>query len=86
MNTNDSQAFIVGAMTATGVIAVGESVAEGHAPPARVFLGFAGACIGLGIIALWAPDLAASLSGLVLVATIFVNADTLMSDIVKITK
>lgn len=83
--TIGAQQFIVGAMTATGVIAAGEAIAEGSPPMARTFIGYAGACLGLGVVALWAPDLAASLAGLVLVATIFTKSDTLMSGIIQIT-
>lgn len=81
-----AQQFIVGAMTATGVIAAGEAIAEGRTPVARTFIGYAGACIGLGVIALWAPALSASMAGLVLVATIFTKSDTLWSGIIQITQ
>ncbi len=86
MNVVQSQSFIVGAMAGTAIITTAETLAEGKPPAARSLIGFAGACVGLGIIALWAPDLAASLSGLVLVATIFVNSQALTSAIIKITK
>ena len=85
MNTVQSQQFIVGALAATGVIAAGEAIAAGHAPAARTVIGFAGSAIGLGVIALWSPDLASSLAGLVLVATIFTSAPDLWSGIISAT-
>lgn len=85
MNTVQSQQFIVGALAATGVIAAGESIAAGHAPAARTVIGFAGASIGLGVIALWSPDFASSLAGLVLVAAIFTSAPDLWSGIISAT-
>ena len=85
MNTLKAQTIVIGGMTAVGIVAAANTVAEGSAPAPRMAIGYAGACLGLGVIALYSPNTAASLTGLVVVATIFTQSDALWSAIIKVT-
>lgn len=72
MSPDNAQGMVVGCLAASGAIAVGNAIIEGHAPSFRQLAGFTFTAVGLAAGAMVAPDLAASFSVLILTSAVFV--------------
>ena len=84
MNEERGQSLVVGCLAASAAIVAANAIAEGHAPAFRQLAGFTFAAVGLGTLAMVAPDLAGSLSMLVLTSALFLYSGPML-DAVKAT-
>lgn len=81
MTPDAAQGMVVGCLAATGAVAVGNAIVQGHPPTFRQLAGFALTTTGLATAAVVAPDLAASFSVLILTSAVFVYGTPLWDSI-----
>lgn len=85
MDQARAQQLIVGCLAASSAVAAGSSLADGEAPGMRMVVGVAFTGVGLATVAMFAPDLAGSLSVLILTTTVFVYGRPFMDAITDLT-
>lgn len=65
MNTTSADGVIVGSLIAVGAISIAKGAKAGHINFVRIGIGVIGVGVGLGVVATFAPKLAAAFAGLI---------------------
>lgn len=72
MNEQRAQQLVVGSVAATAMVSGANYLVRDETPGMRWIIGVTGSAIGLAIVAMFAPQLAAGLAVLLLATTVFV--------------